>query len=239
MIVKTEAIVISAIKYGESSLIVRCITRKEGMRSYMLKGVLSSKKGKLKPAYFQPLQILTIEANHNSKGKLNTIKEVSDVYNYDSLYFNIIKQSIGVFLVDVLNASIREEEANENLYDFINSSFVFLDSHDSISNFHLVFLINLTKFLGFFPSNSKGDVFDLNEGCFTNSLPFKNYIKGKELQLFKNLLSVSFDNMDSIQAINSSQRAVLLNILLNYYEIHISSFRRPKSLEVLTTIFNS
>ena len=86
MLVATKAIVLNSIKYGDTSLIVKCFTEKDGCKSYLLKGVLSSKKGKIKPSYFQPLMQLNIVGNHNNKGNLNSLKEVHVANPYQTLY---------------------------------------------------------------------------------------------------------------------------------------------------------
>ena len=70
MVVTTKAIVLSAIKYGDSDLIVKCYTEK-GIKSYLLKRILKAKRGKLKVSYFQPLTQLELVASHNEKGRLN------------------------------------------------------------------------------------------------------------------------------------------------------------------------
>ena len=156
-IVSTKAIVLSTIKYGDTSLIVRCFTLKEGLKTYLIKGVLSAKKRKLKPAYFQPLTQLQIIANHNNKGTLNSIKEVHVIRPYKYIYTNVFKQTMVLFLSEIVNSSIQEEEENEPLYYYIESALNSLDAHDEISNFHLLFLLNVTRFLGFYPDLSEVD----------------------------------------------------------------------------------
>ena len=143
MLVTTKAIVLNAIKYGDSNLIVKCYTELEGSKSYLLRGVLSSKKGKLKTAYFQPLTQLKIVANHNNKGTLNSIKEAQVINHYKTVFTNITKQSIVFFLSEVLTYSIQEEENNTELYQFLEASLGWLDSNEKIANFHLYFLLSL------------------------------------------------------------------------------------------------
>ena len=55
MFVTTEALVLSKLNYSETSLIVRCYTRSEGIKSYILKGIKSGRNGKKNTALFQPL----------------------------------------------------------------------------------------------------------------------------------------------------------------------------------------
>ena len=111
-IITTKAIVFNTIKYGDTSLIVKCFTFEDGVKSYMIKGVLKSKKGKLKTAYFQPLTQLQIVANHTNKQGLNSIREASIIHPYNTLHTSIIKQTIVLFLSEILSSIIQEEEKN-------------------------------------------------------------------------------------------------------------------------------
>lgn len=239
MVVSTKAIVISSIKYGDNHLIVKCYTEKEGAKSYLLRGVLSSRKKQLKAAYFQPLTQLKIVANHKPNQTLHSIKEVEIEKHYTSLYIDIYKQAIVLFLSEVIYSSIQEEEENPPLYYYLESAFIWLDTHKSISNFHLVFLLNLTKYLGFYPelNNSDQNYFDLSEGHFTNKLPKFNFIKGDDLVEFNKLLGINFDTIESVK-FNSKSRQQVLSILIQYYELHLTGFRKPKSLEVLKALFH-
>ena len=238
MIENTKAIVINTIKYGDTSLITTCYTEKCGVKSYMLKGVLKSKKSKIKAAYFQPLTQLFLTANHNNKGNLNSIKEVELLHFYNSVYTDIKKQTIALFLAEVLYYSLKEEEKNSAMYTYLETSFLWLDTHDNISNFHLLFLLNLTKFLGFYPEmNMQNSIyFDLVEGCFTNNKTL-NTVSGENLHQFKKLLNINFDVLHTIDFNSVSRQAVLL-LLIQYFELHLSGFRKPKSLHVLKSVFS-
>ena len=148
MIVTTKAIVLSALKYGDTSLIVKLFTESDGLKSYMLKGVLASKKGKLKKGYFQPLTQLEVVANHRDKGTLESLRDVKLSYSYKTLQTDVLKSSISLFLSEMLVISMQEEEENKALYSFIEEAFIWLDTHEDIANFHISFLIQLTTFLG-------------------------------------------------------------------------------------------
>jgi DNA repair protein RecO (recombination protein O) len=239
MEITTKAVVLNAIKYQDSSLIVRCYTESDGVKSYMLRGILKARKGKLKAAYFQPLTQLRITAKHSNKNTLNYIKEVEVIHHYNSIYKDIIKQSIALFLSEVINYSIREEESNEILYEYLETSLLWLDTHDKISNFHLFFMLNLSKYLGFYPdlSDVRFDFFDLSKGCFTERKPFSPHIFGEELNAFRKLLGINFDALNKVQY-NSKTRHQLLLVLIQYFELHLSGFKKPKSLDVLKVIFS-
>ena len=238
-IVNTNAIVLTSIKYGDTSLIVKCLTLKEGIKSYLIKGILKSKKGKIKAAYFQPLTQLNIEANHNSKGNLNSLKEVHIINPYKTIYSNIFKQTIVLFLSEILSSCIQEEEENTQLFSYIETGLIWLDTHDQASNFHLLFLLNLSRYLGFYPDTSNNDnpYFNLINGCFENTTLEKEVINGGDLFQFKKLLGTNFDTIDSIK-FSKRERQQVLRIIIRYFELHLDGFRNPKSLGVLETVFS-
>lgn len=238
MLVKTKAIVLTSLKYGEADLIVKCLTE-EGIKSYLLRSIFRSKSKKLKIGYFQPLSQLEITANHNKKGNLNKISEARVSFLYQTLATNVYKQAIALFLAEVLANALKEEEQNEILFQYISTSLKWLDHHDSFSNFHLVFLLRLTKYLGFSPDlNSINDsYFDLEEGIFKSIQPNRNYLSGTKLILFKSLIGIKFDDMVGLKW-NSENRQKMLDILLEYYELHLPGFKKPRSLKVLKEVFN-
>lgn len=238
-IVNTKAIVLSSLKYGDTSLIVRCFTLEEGIKSYLIRGVLKTKKGKIKAAYFQPLTQLNIEANHNNKGNLNSLKEVHVIHPYKNIYSNIFKQTIVLFLSEILSSSIQEEEENTLLFSFIETSLIWLDTHDKISNFHLLFMLNLSKYLGFYPdiSGIENQYFNLIDGGFTSETLEKEVIYGGDLYQFKKLLGTTFDTVEEVK-FSKRERQQVLSIIIRYFELHLDGFRNPKSLGVLETVFS-
>lgn len=238
-VITTKAIVLSSLKYSDSSLIVKCYTEEEGLKSYLIRGILKAKKGGLKVAYFQPLTQLSIVAKHNNKGSLNSIKEVQVSNPYQTIYKDIIKQSVVMFLSEVLSFSIKEEEKNKALFEYLETGLVWLDVHDKIANFHLLFLLNLTRFLGFYPDISEKEKlgFDLVEGNFSDLTSQKNLIKGNSFFQFKKLLGINFDAIERV-SFNKNERQIVLKIIIRYFELHLDGFKKPKSLQILETVFS-
>ncbi|MCL4115716.1 UNVERIFIED_CONTAM: hypothetical protein GTU68_003854 [Idotea baltica] len=237
MLITSKAIVLNAIKYGDFDLIVKCYTQ-EGLRSYLVKRIFKATKGKLSPAFFQPLTQLEITANYNDNRTIHFIKEAKISTPYTTIPNNVIKQTMMVFLSEVLSHALKEEEENESLFGYLETAFQWLDNHEEIANFHLIFLMNLTKFLGFYPE--KGDqflYFDLVEGKFTNQIISNLYISGENLDFFKALLGTNFDGLNELK-LNKTNRYDLLEILIQYFELHLPGFRKPRSLEVLKMVFN-
>ena len=238
-VISTKGIFLSSLKYRDSSLIVKCYTFEEGVKSYLIRGILKAKKGGLKVAYFQPLTQLKMVVNHNNKGALNSIKEVHITHPYKSIYTNIVKQSIVLFLSEILSNCIQEEEENTALFGYLETAFMWLDVHDQIADFHLLFLLNLTRFLGFYPDISDSDKsgFNLLEGNFTNTSYQKNVITSNDFYQFKKLLGIDFDDINKV-FFNKKERQSLLKIIIQYFELHLDGFRTPKSLQILESVFN-
>lgn len=239
MLVTTKAIVLSKVKYKEADLIVKCYTEEFGVKSYLLKGILKSKKGKLKNAYFQNLALLEIVADHKERRDLHYIKEVKLYQNLTSSQTNILKSSILIFLSEVLSNILREEEQNQQLFQFIETSLIWFEEEGLYSIFHLVFLIELTKYLGFYPeiSNPKAPYFDLLEGKTNISKTGHYTISGENLKVFKELLGIKFDVNKKLH-VNSKQKQDILDMILLYFELHLDGFKKPRSKEVLNQVFN-
>ena len=238
MLVSTKAIVISKLKYGDNDLIVKCYTEHFGVQSYLLRGVLKSKKGKLRTAYFQLLSQLEIIINYRQKRSLQSLNEVKPANIYNSIHSNVSKSAIAMFLAEVLSTILKEEENNESLYSYLETTLLWLDANDEVSNFHLLFLLNLSKYLGFYPdlSNSDMDFFNLEDGKFQFQKTGLYCITGDELNLFKQLLGTNFDALNTIK-INATRKQEFLNMILLYFELHLGSLKKPRSLQVLNQVF--
>lgn len=237
MLVKTKAIVISALKFQEKSLIVKCFTLSDGLKSYFVRDAFSSRKGNQKIAYFQPLTVVEIEAIHKNKGKLEQIKEIKIDSPFQTIHSNIVKSTLTLFLSEMLHHSIHEEEKNEPLFHFIESALYWFDHHDEITNFHLIFLLEITKYLGFYPdiSEIQFPFFEMKDGVFT-PLHSLTSLNQNETQLFKKLIDLEFDNNQKM--FHVSERQIVLRILIDYYSMHLDGFKKPKSLEVLKEVFS-
>jgi DNA repair protein RecO (recombination protein O) len=237
MLVKTKAIVLSSIKYQEKSLIVKCFTLSDGIMSYFVHNAFSSKKTNQKIAYFQPLNILEIEANHKNKGTLESFKEIKLAIPFATINSNIVKTTVIIFISEILHNSIGEEEQNIPLFSFIETTLLWLDNHDETTNFHLIFLLEITKFLGFYPdiSQKELDYFEMTESKFS-SFESTSCLTSQQTILFKKLIDLKFDSSQKV--FTGIERQILLKILIDYYTFHIDGFKKPKSLEVLKEVFS-
>lgn len=239
MLITTKAIVFGSVKYGEADLIVSCFTEKKGLKSYLLRGVLKSKKGKLKASLFQPLTQLELVADHKDKGKLEYLREARLHTTYQSLHSHVGKSSVVFFLAEMLRNAIKEEEPNPDLYEFLETTFNWFDVHQEFANFHLLFLLKLTRYLGFYPDDSElgKPVFNLLEGSFQDRESEEYSLSGENVVLLKQLLGIKFEALSAVK-LNQSGRAAFLAMLLEYYELHLQGFRKPRSLAVLNELYS-
>jgi len=239
MIINTNAIVLSKLKYRDNDLIVKCYTQQLGLVSVILRGVLKSKRGQSKSAYYQPLSQLQLVIDYKNNRSLQSVKEAKLNHLYTSLHTNVLKGSIVMFLTEVLSNALREEEQNDMLFSYLETTLQWLDVRAEYSNFHLLFLLNLTKYLGFYPDlkNIEYNYFNLNDGKFESQEQSKYSITGENLTLLKQLLGTTFDALYSIK-VNGKQRQSFLNMILLYFELHLGSFRTPKSLQIFNQVFS-
>lgn len=188
-------------------------------------------------AYFQPLTIIEIEAVHKNKGTLENFKEIKIASPFHSIHSDIFKSTMVLFLSEILHHSIHEEEKNESLFTFLETALQWLDEHDEISNFHLILMLEATKYLGFYPDTSDIDkpFFEMIEGIF-NPFHAVSSLTEHETNLFKKLIDLKFDNSQKV--FHVIERQILLKILIDYYSFHLDGFKRPKSLDVLKEVFS-
>ena len=236
---KSIGIVFRSVKYSETSLILEVFTREKGMRSFIVSGVRSS-KSKNKASLYQHLNILDLVA-YDKDNKLARIKECGIEYYYQRLSYDVVRSSIGLFLLEVCKNAIREKEENIEVFDFIYERLKLLDS-DTPQNFGLFpikFLLELSQFIGFMPFNnyhSKNPYFDLYNGRFIPEMTEK-YISSFEVsEQISAIDNASMDQLTTLK-IRKDLRNQIIDDLIIYYRLHIEQFKELKTLEVLRTIF--
>lgn len=239
MLHTTSGIVLHTIKYSESSLIVKVYTRNFGLQSYMVSGV-RSKRSKNKATLFQPLALVDMVVSNSNKGSLQRISEITILHPYSEIPNNIVKSSIAIFLNEILYKALREEHSDEDLFDYIKNSLLVLDlKHDNCSNFHIFFMIQLSRFLGFYPQGKhtvETPIFDLKEGRFTNHTPTHvHYLTEQNSELLNNFIGATYETIADLK-IDSVRRKELLQAMIAFYQLHITSFKEIRSQEILEEV---
>jgi len=236
---KSVGIVFRSIKYSETSLILDIFTREKGMRSFIVSGVRSS-KAKNKASMYQHLNILDLVA-YDKDNKLARIKECKFEHYYQRLSFDVVRSSIGLFLLEVCKNSIKEKEENIELFDFIYDRLTMLDS-DVPHNFGLFpikFLLELSQHIGFMPYDNfdaANPYFDLYNGRFIPEMTEK-YVSNQEISSgIAQVIKTEINELPSLH-FPKELRNLIIDDLIIYYRLHIDQFKELKTLEVLRVIF--
>lgn len=237
---KTQGVVLRTLKYGDNSLIVDIYTATRGTVSFMVK-LPKSRKATLKGVFFRPLSILEIDFDYRQKSALQRIRDVRFDYTYQSLPYDPYKSSIALFLAEFLCRVLKHEAGGGPLFSYILYSLQWLDASErAFSNFHLVFITRLTRFLGFYPNVEawhEGDYFDMMNACFVPSRPFHHaYLEPKEAAAIPIFMRMNYDSMRFF-AMNRRERERYIEVLNDYYRLHVPEFPELKSLDVLKEIF--
>ena len=240
MLVKTKAIVLHSFRYGESKVIVDMLTPANG-RMACIATVPKSPKGRLKKQYFQPLFIIEAVVDVRQRSRLQRVREARVAVPFVSIPFNPYKLSIAMFTAEFLRHATRREPSDELIYDYVENSILWLDGcTGSFANFHLVFMMRMSKFLGFYPNTdgyTPGCRFDLRASCFCDGTPLHNdCLQPDEARRIVMLLRMNFPTMHLFR-MSHEERNRMADVILRYYEIHIPDFPELKSLPVLKELF--
>lgn len=219
MLVKTKGIVFRLTPYGDTSVIVNVFTDQFGLQSYIVNGVRSQTK-KSKIALFQPLTLLDLVVYHKEHGNIMRIKEVKCYHLYQNLTQQVNKSAIALFVNEILNKAVKDQTHTTELYEFIANSMMILDTHPKPENFHLIFLLALSRHLGFAPNQ-------------TNEVLGVHWMDEQEEKLLEQLLRMDYQSEISL---TYPQRQILLSCLIRFYQTHIDGFGELKSLPVLQEV---
>lgn len=241
MLQKTLGIVLHTLKYKDTSLIADIYTEVAGRASFMV-SIPRSRKAAVKPVLFQPLALVELEADFRPNATIYKVKEAKSLYPFATL--PTILQICHRFVSFGIPLSRRPEEAeNRPLFAYLYHSVIWLDEcREGFANFHLVFLMRLSRFLGLYPNLEDyhaGDYFDLQNACFTPLRPqlHSNYIAPEEAARLTQLMRMNYETMH-LFTMNRLERTRCLNIMNEYYRLHLPDFPVLKSLEVLKELFD-
>lgn len=242
MLQKTRGIVLHALKYKDASLIVDIYTETLGRASFMVY-IPKSKKASVKATLFQPMALVELEADIRPNTSIYKVREAKSFYPFVSLPYEPRKSAIALFLSEFLYRALREEDANIPLFNYLMHSIVWLDTcKQQFSNFHLVFLMRLSRFLGLYPNLDdyvEGDYFDMRAACFSPLPPqmHSDYLQPAEAALLNKLIRMRYDTMRFVP-MTRIERARFLTLINDYYRLHLPDFPVLRSLDVLHELFD-
>jgi DNA repair protein RecO (recombination protein O) len=222
MLHKTRGIVFRFTKYGDSSIIVTIFTELFGIQTYMVNGV-RSKNAKGKIALYQPLTLLDLVVYYKENASIKRIKEVKCAHQYQTLSTDIRKSSIAIFTSEILNKAVKDESHAQEIFEFLFNALILLDHQETgVENFHLVFLIKLSRFLGFGAHQ-------------TEEILGVRLLDREEEELLKELIASDFTKTVHMSNV---QRRNLLEAILRFYAMHLELLGEIKSIQVLKEVMS-
>jgi DNA repair protein RecO (recombination protein O) len=241
----TRGIVIRTVKYGETSLIVGLYTELFGIQSYIINGVRAvSKKGESRAGMFQPGAILDLQVYHNELKNLQRIKEYKWGHLYENIFSDVWKNAVALFMVELLQKTLREPEQNPDLFDFLEDAFIHLDRSEPavVANYPLFFALHLAGFFGarFADEYEEENSFlDLQEGAFVADAPVHpHFLAGAYSYATSQLLRARLPEELREIRLNQEMRRTLLQSYQIFYALHIQDFGTMKSLAVLQEVLS-
>ena len=240
---KTKGIVLRTVKYGETSLIVTLFTELFGVQSYLVNGVrVSSRKGPGRANLFQHAAILDLVVYHNELKNLQRIKEFRWAHLYQHLFFDVLKNSVALFMVELLQKTLKQPESNPDLFHFVEDAFLYLDEADTaiVGNYPLFFALHLTLFSGLRISDAyskQNNILDLQEGEFVSARPqHLHFLEDPYSFYTSQLLKSHHPSALSEIKLNKDTRRILLNAYHDFFALHVQDFGVLKTLPVLQEV---
>ncbi len=240
MLTKTRGIVVRNTNFKDNSVISHIYTQDYGSQSFMLHGV-RNQKGAIRPSHIMPLSLVDLVFYKKDNTGIQQIKELRCSPVLQTIHFDILKNSVALFIAEIINATIPEEEQNEDLFLFLEQFIQMLDLEDErIGNYPIYFLVHLTRYLGFYPKGqyNENQVFNLNEGLFIDQA--YEHINCLSQEMSKSLWQMLHTSTSNLTDIHFPRivRGNLLDRLLLYYEIHGLHGRKIKSHKVLREVLS-
>ncbi|HWB94007.1 MAG TPA: DNA repair protein RecO [Puia sp.] len=242
---KTKGIVLRTVKYGETSLVVTIYTELFGIQSYLVNGVrTSSKKGPGKANLFQPAAILDLIVYHNDLKNLQRIREFKWGILYQHIFFDVLKNAVACFMIELLQKCLRQPEPNPELFYFVEDAFLHLDAGESrvLANFPLFFILHLAGFFGFRIDDvysERQSFFDLVEGQFVHEHPHHpDVLEGAYSYITAQLLRARRPGELQELALNQDTRRILLQAYLKFYALHVPDFGEMRTFSILQTVLS-
>ena len=216
MTTNTGLIVLHTTKFGENSIVLHTLSKEYGRRGFLVRGVGKRSTTSL----FLPLTVLEADITESSKSKLYTARNLNAKYPLNGIRGNMFKNSMTLFMSEVLYRVIKEGGNEQGLYEWCEKSIQLLDSIESdFSNFHIRFLLELAIALGFSPEAQ-----DLR--------PFT----GEHFPIVERFIQGSFAESMLIP-LSGQVRNEIAEEILRYIEFHSESAVNVNSLKVLRELF--
>ena len=239
---KTSAIILRTVKYGETSLVVTAFTELFGLQTYMVNGVRTAKKTGLKASLYQPASVVEMEIYHNERNSMHRIREINRVHVFKNILTDVVKNSVALFLMELLYKLLKQPEQNSDLFYFCEDSLLQLDEAPPhvTANMPLFLALHISHFFGFKIDDNytaEDSILDLQEGNFVDIRPHHtNFMEGENAALTAELLKIMLPSELNDIKMNHFKRRELLAKYMEYYSLHMNDFGTMKTLQVMQEV---
>ena len=232
---KTDSgILLKRIPYSETSLVLTIFTLLEGKKSFLFQGAKKKKGNVLLP--LSPIELTYFQRDDSQLAK---ISETQLIHTFESIPFHPIKSTIVFFQVEVLQSILHEGVKDENLFRFIEGELCWMDKQVPLTNYPIYWMLELTKYLGFFPlkPDNKTPFLDLENGLFLGSAPsHTNYKNGIEVEWLGEFVNLTKEEILAVD-LQKKHRKNCLSILIEFYKFHIPNFNLNDSIAIIESIW--
>ena len=242
---KTRAIILRTVKYGETSLVVTAFTELFGLQTYLVNGVRTAKKSGLKASLYQPASVVDMEVYHNERNTMHRIKECNRAHVFNNILTDVVKNSVALFLMELLYKLLKQPEQNSDLFYFCEDSLLQLDDAPAhvTANMPLFFALHISHFFGFKIDDNFSEelpFLDLQEGNFVEARPHHTFfIEGDNALITSELLKIMLPTELNDIRMNHLKRRELLQRYMEYYALHMQDFGQMKTLMVMQEVLGN
>lgn len=240
MLTKIQGLVIRSVKYGETSLIFDMYTRQYGLASFIVNGARRP-KSKLPSSLFQLMNWLEMIVYMKDPRSLSRVKEVQMIHYYQNIPFDLHKRSVGLFMTEVIQKSINENEPNTQLFSFLQDAYLYLDqSTDPVMNFHISFLFELSAYLGFRPSGEWSEtnpLFHLVSGNFVNVAHPLYTLDHSLSKVISDYLTCPKEEGHLLKVPRDIRHEVL-DQMISFFRYHLDRLPEIKTHRILAEVFS-
>lgn len=228
MKISDQGFLVSRINYSESSSIIRCFTREQGLKAFLFQGA-KKKKGYV----LMPMAPLEFTSYYRDDRKLSKMSDAQLFLSFTDIPFHPVKSGLVFFMAEVLQNVLHEEVKDVHLFDFIEREMRWLDHSSLITNYPIYWMLEISKQLGFFPLVTEGEYFDLEEGVFSADKPVNHrYLAGEMVNMLQDLMLLEKNEMMAY-SLNKKERKAVFNVLVDYFTFHLPNFKKLKTVEVI------
>jgi len=233
-----SAIILGKNQVKNNNHVVKIFTKSSGIKTVFVS--TETKKKSVKNAVLQPLSICQIKYFKPKSSNLLKLQEARIEVPLLNIQVDVFKSTIGLFIADFLS-QVLPQDSEDGLYNFIENSIkIFNEIEAGKSNYHLLFLIKISKWLGIQPTLNKtgNNFFDLKEGIFLYQKPLHPYyLSNEETNIIAQLIVIEWSEIGKLK-LKGITRRKLLNSIIHYYIFHIPGFKKPKALTILEEVFD-